>query len=78
MQQVYRLSTVEGLFTGHRTTLNGEELALSGAQLPALLPVVETASVMHMAPLSVAFVVFPDARAPGCTEQQKPDEGQTA
>ena len=58
----YHLWTVEGTFTGHRTTLNGRELLLDGSSLPALEPVVELESNLRvvMPALGVAFVVLPD------------------
>jgi hypothetical protein len=63
----YRLSTVEGTFVGQRTTLNGRELLLSGSVLPPLTPSAGVASdPLLVPPLSVAFVVLPEARVPAC------------
>jgi hypothetical protein len=67
-REVYRLGTVEGVFTGRRATLNGRELRLTGARLPPLPPAAEAAGgPLAMPALSVAFVVLPDAHAPACT-----------
>jgi heparanase 1 len=67
-REVYRLGTVEGVFTGRRATLNGRELRLTGARLPPLPPAMEAAGgPLAMPALSVAFVVLPDAYAPACT-----------
>ena len=61
------LSTVEGTFVGQRTTLNGRELLLSGSVLPPLTPSAGVASdPLLVPPLSVAFVVLPEARVPAC------------
>ena len=66
-REVYKMATVEGVFTGNRTTLNGNELIVEGTRLPPLNPVFEKGA-MEMAPLSVAFVMLPDARAPACVD----------
>ena len=67
-REVYRLGTVEGVFTGHRATLNGVELSVgSGGVLPALAPTWElAAALLHLEPLSVSFVVLPTANVAGC------------
>ena len=73
MREVYHLGTVEGVFTGHRATLNGEELVVAAAAgggpgvLPSLAPKVEPAgAALALAPLSVAYVVLPHAKAEAC------------
>ena len=66
-REVYLLGTVEGVFTGNRTTLNGRELLLSGTALPPMPPVVQEQGLFSMPPLSVAFVVLPDAHADACS-----------
>ena len=67
-REVYRLGTVEGVFTGHRATLNGVELLVgAGGVLPTLTPPIEaTNGPLQLDPLSVNFVAMPDANAPGC------------
>ena len=67
-REVYRLGTVEGVFTGHRATLNGVELLVgAGGVLPTLTPTIEAANgPLQLDPLSVNFVAMPDANASGC------------
>ena len=67
-REVYRLGTVEGVFTGHRATLNGVELLVGASGvLPMLTPTIEaTKDPLQLEALSVNFVVMPDADAPGC------------
>ena len=67
-REVYRLGTVEGVFTGHRATLNGVELLVgAGGVLPRLTPTIEdTAEPLQLEALSVNFVAMPDADAAGC------------
>ena len=65
-REVYLLSTVEGTFTGHRAQLNGVELLFQGGDLPPLSPRLETGGKMHMPPLTVAFVVLPQAGVAAC------------
>jgi heparanase 1 len=68
-REIYRLGTVEGVFTGHRATLNGVELLVgAGGMLPTLTPTIEAAEgPLKLEALSVSFVVLPDADAKGCT-----------
>ena len=68
-REVYRLGTAEGVFTGHRTTLNGVELLVAtGGVLPPLTPTIEAAEKpLKLEALSISFVVLPDANAKGCT-----------
>ena len=67
-REVYRLDTAEGVFTGHRATLNGVELLVgAGGVLPRLTPTIEdTAEPLQLKALSVNFVAMPDADAAGC------------
>ena len=67
--ELYRLWTVEGSFTGHRTTLNGQELLVHGSTLPPLEPVVDLKSDLRvtMPALGVAFIVLPDVQTSYCT-----------
>jgi hypothetical protein len=66
-REVYLLSTVEGTFTGHRAQLNGIELQLQAGELPPLVPKVDSGEQMlTMPPLSVAFVVLPEAGVASC------------
>jgi heparanase 1 len=67
-REVYRLGTVEGVFTGHHATLNGAELLVgAGGVLPTLRPTIETAGTeLLLEPLSVTFVALPHANAKAC------------
>jgi heparanase len=65
LREVYLLATTDGLFTGHEATLNGHELRVEGSELPRLTPEQGKGPVV-MPPRTVAFVVYPEARAHGC------------
>jgi heparanase len=68
--EVYMLSTVEKVFTGHRTTLNGMELLFGEDDvLPSLMPKVVNGGkegMLVVEPLTVGFVVFPNANVSVC------------
>eukprot|EP01052_Picozoa_sp_SAG31_P039035 SAG31_NODE_5328_length_2605_cov_2.959346_3_plen_137_part_00 len=68
-REVYRMGTVEGKFSGHRTSINDVEMLVEpGGILPEIMPITENASLpLALAPLSVNFVALPYAKAKACT-----------
>ena len=64
--EVYTLSTVENVFTGSRSTLNGVELLFHDDKLPKMSPKIMKGNTLMIEPLTIAFVVFPEAKVNVC------------
>lgn len=64
-REVYLLSASHTL--SRTAELNGEALVIEGDEIPPLEPrVLENGAPVHVPPTSLAFVVFPEARAAAC------------
>ena len=67
-RQEYHLTPKDGYLQTQTMLLNGSPLELTAdGELPSLNPVLRDVNTpVHMTPLSVAFIVFPNFDAPSC------------
>ncbi|KAF8378765.1 hypothetical protein HHK36_030114 [Tetracentron sinense] len=68
LREEYHLTPRDGYLRSQTTVLNGIPLELTGdGAIPALDPdLVDGKSPISIAPLSVAFILFPNFEAPAC------------
>lgn len=67
-REEYHLTPMDGYLQSQTMLLNGSPLELTAdGEIPSLDPVLRDVNTpIHMIPLSIAFIVFPNFDAPSC------------
>jgi heparanase 1 len=69
LREEYHLSPKDGNLQSQTSLLNGNPLNVTNGELPRLDPVFrEGHAPIHVAPLSIAFIVIPNFEAPACAK----------